>query len=140
MSEACLAAAKSALVGVANGDSLASAICAAMETAVAVPVARHLQDTVDLTALQETVDTLGTNLQGTMDGLNTLLLLYGGALVFLMHGGFAMVSLRQNPCLIGRRAARAHVALRPFDLDSRPAESSWNQCHCRRKHRVQPAS
>nr|AAM94623.2 putative ammonium transporter AMT1;2 [Chlamydomonas reinhardtii] len=90
MSEACLLAAKSALVGVANGDSLASAICAAMEAAA--PVARHLQETtVDLTTLQETVDTIGLNLQGTMDGLNTLLLLYGGALVFLMHGGSAML-------------------------------------------------
>mgnify|MGYP001807312556 CR=1 FL=1 len=112
MSEACLLAAKSALVGVANGDSLASAICAAMEAAA--PVARHLQETtVDLTTLQETVDTIGLNLQGTMDGLNTLLLLYGGALVFLMHGGFAMVRLGaavKNPGLIGLRATRAHVA------------------------------
>ncbi len=31
-------------------------------------------------------------IQGLRDGLNTLLLLFGGALVFIMHGGFAMVS------------------------------------------------
>lgn len=32
-------------------------------------------------------------IQGLRDGLNTLLLLFGGALVFIMHGGFAMVSV-----------------------------------------------
>lgn len=39
-------------------------------------------------------EVLATRIGDVAYGLNTLLLLYGGALVFLMHGGFAMVRAR----------------------------------------------
>ncbi len=69
---ACIAAVKAALSSAKGLDvnEAAAGICGAVNAASS-PIAAKVQ--------------------GVADGLNTVLLLYGGAMVFLMHGGFAMV-------------------------------------------------
>ncbi|GFR44280.1 hypothetical protein Agub_g5487 [Astrephomene gubernaculifera] len=70
---ACVDLVQPTLTGVQgiNAATLANAICTAMQAAAPPDVSSRIDD-------------LST-------GLNTFLLLFGGALVFLMHGGFAML-------------------------------------------------
>ncbi|KAG2486763.1 hypothetical protein HYH03_014562 [Edaphochlamys debaryana] len=69
---ACVASVQAALAGASgiDAEATATAICGAMAEMNSVQAERS---------------------QGIADGLDTLLLLYGGALVFFMHGGFAML-------------------------------------------------
>jgi Amt family ammonium transporter len=54
------------------------------------------------------------NLVDVSEGLNTQFLLFAGALVFIMHGGFAMVSAPIKPAAsVNRGAARARVLTPP---------------------------
>ncbi|KXZ42195.1 hypothetical protein GPECTOR_185g278 [Gonium pectorale] len=81
MSQDCIDAVLPTLTSFAasSANEIATAICTALDNKTAT------------LATQDSLDTVASGLEGTTLGLNTLLLLYGGALVFLMHGGFAML-------------------------------------------------
>ncbi|PNH03009.1 Ammonium transporter 1 member 2 [Tetrabaena socialis] len=76
----CISAITAAFAGNTQADSIASALCDQFAT-ISSSVA-EVADSVG--GVSETVGHVSY-------GLNTLLLLFGGALVFIMHGGFAML-------------------------------------------------
>jgi hypothetical protein len=89
------------------------------------------------TAASAFCDKLSTRVGGIEEGVNTMFMTVNGALVFIMHAGFAMV--RRRACLCLRRRWRRLIGVGEWSAHTPPPRPCLLACASSAGRRMRPA-